>query len=257
MPRDQSSAELRAVAPIVVAADRRLVGTVTLVASGDQVIGVTSAELLRPLQATSLAVVTKLDGSAATPVSAWFMGRYTGVALVELATELPTGHDVVPLAIGAIHASVDVHGAPAALVAIAAAAAGAGFTRRLIPVHVDRDDGGGMSDQIAYLASPIDPADAELAVEGCAAFAWLPAEPALGRASEVVAFAVAYPYRAQIARPRETPVIAELIGLEDLGRALLATSEPEPPAELTSVSGEIEDRPAPSDSADPLAGLDE
>jgi hypothetical protein len=250
--RDPTASELRAVAPlIVVGATPQLVGTVLLVANGPRVVGVTSAELLRPLHGAQLAIATKLDGSASLPVTSWGMGRYSGVGLVELGeAELPLDHDVTPLAINGVNASVNVHGAPAALVVMVEA--DGGYQRLFVNVHVDADDAGGMTDHVVHLASPDDPAHSALAVEGAPVFAWLPPEPALGRHGELVAFALAYPYRAQIARPRETPVIAELAGLEDLGRALMiAPPDPDERPELGEVAGEIEDK-----IMDPLAGLD-
>ncbi|MEO8701690.1 MAG: hypothetical protein ABI867_16710, partial [Kofleriaceae bacterium] len=219
--RDRHASELRAVAPLIVAgAAPQLVGTVMLVANGPRVVGVTSAELLRPLHGAQLAIVTKLDGSTSVPVTSWGMGRYSGIGLVELGEQtLPVDHDITPLSIGDINASVNVHGAPAAIVAMIATAAG--YERVFVPVHVDVDDGAGMTDHLVYLASPDEPEHAAVAVEGSPVFAWLPPDPALGRLGETVAFALAYPYRAQVARPRDTAVIAELAGLEDLGRALM------------------------------------
>lgn len=229
----------------------QLIGAVTLVANGSRMIGVTSAELLRPLLGKQLAIATKLDGSSLVKVSAWTMGRYSGIGLVELAEPFPSGHDVTPLSIGSVNASVDVHGAPAAIVTVAAS--GSGYERGFLAVHVDPDDGGGMSDHTIHLASPLDPLATQTPIEGAPVFAWLPPDPVLGRPSEVVVFALAYPYRAQIAKPRDTPVIAELVGLDDLGKALIVLApEPDARPELGTVTGEIVD-PA----ADPLAGLDE
>jgi hypothetical protein len=238
--RDPNANELKAVAPIiVVGAPSRVVAPVTIVVHGERVIGVTSAELLRPHHGAALAIATKLDGSATVPISSWYVGRYSGVGLVELAAPISEGSDVVPLAIGSVNASVNVHGAPAGMVAIKATATG--YTRELVGVHVDADDGGGMSDHAIFLASPVEMPDADLAVEGAPVFAWLPPDPVLGRPSELVLFALAYPYRAQIARPRGTPVIAELAGLEDLGKTLIAAVEPveDARAQLGIVAGEI------------------
>jgi hypothetical protein len=217
----------------------KLIGPITLVINEGHVVGVTSAELLRPLVGTQLAIGTKLDGSAHTLIASWGMGRYSGVGLVELDGELPTNHDVVPLPIASVNASINIHGAPAALATIVASAGG--YERLMVAVHVDADDAGGMSDHAIHLASPLDAAFATIAVEGAPLFAWLPADPALGRRSEVVVFALAYPYRARIAKPRETPVIAELVGLDDLGRALISVPEPEERPELGEVAGEIDD----------------
>jgi hypothetical protein len=228
-----------------------LIAPVTLVANGARVIGVTSAELVRPFQGTPIGVATKLDGSSTVQVATWTLGRYSGCALVELSGPIPADHDVAPLPIGSVHATVNVHGAPGAIMTIAATPTG--FTRSMIGVHVDADDAGGMSDHAVHLASPLDPAHAGIVIDGSPVFAWLPPEPALRRPGELVLFALAYPYRAQIAKPRETPVLAELIGLEDLGRALISAAEHDNQSELRAVTGEI-DKP---DTRDPLSGLDE
>lgn len=238
VPRDPKAPQLRAVAPIVTLDGApQLVAPVTLVANGARVVGVTSAELLRPLQGTPIGIATKLDGSATVQIATWTLGRYSGSALVELAAPIPEGHDVVPLAIGAVHATVDVHGAPAAIATIVAKATG--FERLVVPVYVDADDAGGMSDHAVHLASPLDAVHSSLAIDGAPVFAWLPPDPALRRPRELVLFALAYPYRAQIAKPRSTPVLAELMGLEDLGRALISNPEHDNGPELRAVTGEI------------------
>ncbi len=250
--RDPNAPELRSVAPLVALGEPvRFVAPITVIAHGSRVIGVTSAELLRTNPDARLAIASRLDGTGTIDVLSWSIGRYAGVGLVELDGAFPTDGDVVPLPIGSVHASVGIHGAPAAIVTIEQV--GARFERSLIPVHVDGDDAGGMSDTIVYLASPMHPAHAEVAVEGACLFAWLPPEPALGRPKgEVVGFALGYPYRIGIAKPRATPVIAELAGLEDLGRALISKVGPEKETELRTVSGEIVDT-----THDPLAGLEE
>ena len=124
----------------------------------------------------------------------------------------------------------------------------------LIPVHVDEDDGGGMSDTVIRIASPIESAHVGLAVEGCALFTWFPPVPALRRTGEVLAVAVAYPYRGT-ARPRALPVLCELVALDDLGRALISTQDHDTREELQQVAGEIVD--TAEVAPDPLAGLDE
>ncbi len=251
MLQDPNAPELRAVAPLIALGETpRLIGPITIVANGARVIGVTSVELLRTAGA-DLAVVTRLDGSATVGVRNWNVGRYAGVGLVELDGPIPIGHDVAALAIASVHASVNVHGASAALVTIEQV--GSGYERSLIPVYVDADDAGGMSDSLSIIASPFHPAHIAAEIEGAAGFAWLPPEPALGRRGETVAFGMAIPYRAGIAKPRATPVIAELFGLEDLGRALIkeAPGAPGTERELGSVAGEIGD----DDDDDPLTGL--
>jgi hypothetical protein len=132
---------------------------------------------------------------------------------------------------------------------------GDAFERMLIAVHVDNDDGGGMSDTIVRLASPLEQAHVDLEVEGCPLFAWFPPNPALGRKGEVLAVAIAYPYRARTAKPRDLPVLAELVGLDDLGRALISPQEHDAGPELTQVAGEIVEKA--DGEPDPLAGLDE
>jgi hypothetical protein len=241
VPRDAKATELRAVAPLVtLGGTPQLIAPITLVANGPRVIGVTSAELVRPLQGTPIGVATKLDGSATVQVATWTLGRYSGCALVELAGPIPADHDVVPLPIGSVHATVNVHGAPGAIVTIAGGPGA--FTRNMIGVHVDADDAGGMIDHAVHLASPLDAARAATPIDGAPVFAWLPPEPALRRKGELVLFAIAYPYRAQIAKPRETPVLAELVGLEDLGRALIKAAEHDNQSELRAVTGEIGDK---------------
>jgi hypothetical protein len=65
-----------------------------------------------------------------------------------------------------------------------------------------------------------------------------------------------YPYRAGTFQPRATPAIAEMIGLDDLGRALIqATPQPEERPELQQVTGEISE--VKSDKAPVLDGIDE
>lgn len=256
--RDPNAPELRAVAPLVALADvatpgdpPRFVAPITLIANGARVIGVTSAELLRTQPDARFAVASKLDGTDTFEVSNWSIGRYSGIALVEL-DGFPANGEIVPLSIGAVHASVNVHGAPAAIVTLVSS--GGRYHRSLVPVFVDVDDTGGMSDHMVYLASPQQAGHAQVPVEGATLFAWLPPEPALGRhKGEVVAFALGYPYRMGIAKPRQTPVIAELASLEDLGRALL----PKAPVvakgpELPAITGEIVDK---ADPDDPLGGL--
>ncbi|MGN6104278.1 MAG: hypothetical protein ACTHU0_04175 [Kofleriaceae bacterium] len=246
--RDRDAVELRAVAPLVASGSAPgLVGPITLVAHGERTVGVTSAELVRPHAGESpfggalgeLAVVVALDGSAAVPVERWTIGRYSGLALLSLAAPLPTDREVVPLQIAAVCASLETRGAPAGLIALAAD--GVGYRRALIPVHIEADDDGGMRDEPRHLVRPLDAADAKMVVDGAPVFAWFPPDPVLGRPSEVVLVALAAPCRMQPARPREIAAIAELIGLEDLGRALLTSAEPDPRPELVQVAGEISD----------------
>ena len=63
--------------------------------------------------------------------------------------------------------------------------------------------------------------------------------------SEVVVVALAVPYRSKLFKPRAHAPIGELVGLEDLGRALPWTGEkPEGGTELGQVAGEIRDEAA-------------
>jgi hypothetical protein len=230
--------ELRSVAPLLV--DGELVGPVTLVQNGSAIIGVTDGELLRPYAGATLTVATMLDGSAIAAVGNWGLSRYAGLGLVELAGPLDAGLDVAPVDLGAVGASVDARGTPAALVGIVRHQAG--FARTWVPVQIDSDDNAGMSDVVERLASPLEDAHIGVAVEGASLFAWFPPNPALGRPSEVLVLGLAQAYRGY-AKPRERPVIAEIVALDDLGRALIAaqqTEQREP--ELRQVAGEIEDR---------------
>jgi len=231
--------QLRAVAPLVVTATKELVAPAMLVTNGQKTIAVTSAELLRPWEAQQLSIALKLDGSELVPLSTWGMGRYSGVGLVEFAAPIPAGAEVAPVPIAAICATVDTRGAPAALVTITQR--GSKFERTLIPVHVDTvDSGGGMSDDvITRLASPIDAKHDGAEIEGAILFAWFPPDPVLGRKSEVLAVAMAYPYRVRTFQPRPNPAIAELSGLDDLGRALIMVAPAPVRPELHEVTGEI------------------
>jgi hypothetical protein len=238
--RDRDARELRCVAPLLV--DGELVGPVTLVQNGNKVIGATDAELLRPFVGAKLSVATMLDGSAIAEVGNWGLSRHASLGLVELVAPVATGMDVKPLDLGAVCASIDTRGSRAALVGIARD--GKGFTRTWIPIYIDSDEGSGMSDVAVRLATPVEDGHAGTAIEGASLFAWFPANPALGRASEVLVLGLAQTYRG-FAKPRERAVIAELVGLDDLGRALIAaqrTVEREP--ELRQVAGEIVERAA-------------
>src|ERR1700733_9676693 len=187
-PRGEAS-ELRAVAPLVVlgGASPVLVGPCTLVTNGAQTIAFSSSELLRHA-GEPLAICTMLDGSQTVAVTAWSMGRQGGIGLIELPAFTPTV-DVVPLQIAAICASVDTRGAASGLVIFKSS--GRGFARKVVSVYVDAIDGGGMSDDvITRLATPIALADVDVECDGATLFSWMPADPVLGRPSEVVAVAL-------------------------------------------------------------------
>jgi hypothetical protein len=243
------SPELRAVGAIIALDPQpRLVGPATLVTNGDKVLAFTSSDLVRAEAGAGLHLVPRFDG-AAIPIASIGMG-YSGIGLLELAQPLPADADVVPLSIAAISASVETRGAPSAIVTVAPGAPG--WQRVVIPVAVDAV--GSNDDIIARLATPLDPCDTAF-IEGAALFTWFPPDPVLGRPPEVLAVAIAYLYRQQAFKPRNVPAIAELMGLDDLGRAL-PYSAPEPPAqpsELAQVTGEIPDRrPKTAPPMDPL-----
>jgi hypothetical protein len=236
--RDREARELRSVAPLLV--DGALVGPVTLVRNGARTIGATDIELVRPHVGAQLSVATMLDGSATVPVGHWGLSRKSELALIELAHPIDSGLDVRPLELGAVSGNVDPQGAPAALVGIVRD--GARFARSFVPVAIDRDDTGEAERAMLQLASPLEAGHVGMKLDGAGLFAWFPPNPALGRAGEVLALGLAQAYRG-FAKPRQHPVIAEIVGLDDLGRALLVahkSEEREP--ELRQVAGEIVDR---------------
>jgi hypothetical protein len=112
-----------------------------------------------------------------------------------------------------------------------------------------------MSDDPIRLASPIDPNHVGAPIEGGVLFTWFPPDPVLGRKSEVLAVAMTYPYRAGNFQPRPTPAIAEMVGLDDLGRALIQPPPAPERPELQQVTGEIAE--VKSDKAPVLDGVDE
>jgi len=246
------AAELRAVAAIV-ALDTppRLLGPCTLVTNGAITIGFTSTELLRIETHSQLVIMTRLDGTAAIPIATWTPGRYANIALVDFGAPIPRDHDVTPLPIAGVSATVDTRGAPSALVAIGAGATG--WTRLVIPVQVDAI--GNEGEVIARLATPNDPAHGPIPIEGAPLFAWFPPDPLLGRKSEVVVVAQAITYHRKTFQPRTIPAVAELVGLEDLGRALPYAAPETEPSELVQVAGEIQDRPPAQEP--PMDPLDE
>lgn len=234
--RDHDAVQLRAVAPLVDASTKQLLGPVMIVTNGQNTIGITNSEIVRAWEPARLAIATSFDGSTLAKVANWHLGRYSGVALVEPAETI--ANDITPLSIGAIHATPETRGAPSALVTIISK--GAAFAREVIPVHVDNTDAGGMSDEVTRLASPIDPAHVGVKVDGAVLFTWFPPDPVLGRKSEVLAVAIAYPYTLGVFKPRDLPACAELLALDDLGRALIGSAaEPEERPELHTVTGEI------------------
>jgi hypothetical protein len=246
----EAAGELRSVAPLVVVGSQiELVGPCTVVTNGSHTVALSSAELLRQA-GEPLAIAIAMNGTRVVRIARWTMGRVPGVGIIELAEPFPRDAEIVPLELAGISATVDTRGAPSALVTVAWD--GKLFSRRVVPVHVDAFDGGGMIDDIVRLATPDDAADGEAPIDGAPLFSWMPADPVLGRKSEVVAVALGLAYRNKIFKPRANPAIADLVGLEDVGRALPWQGvEPEGSNELDQVAGEIRD-----DATGPLAGLD-
>jgi hypothetical protein len=250
-PREHAK-ELRAIAPLVVVGPTlQLVGPCTLVTNGTQTVAFSSAELLRRA-GEPLAIAITLDCSKTIPVASWSMGRVPHMGVIELGAPFPSDAkcDVEPLPIGSLCATVDTRGAPSALVTVARAEAG--VARRVIPVHVDAIDGGGMSDDIiTRLASPDAATDVDVDVDGAALLSWMPHDPVLGRPSEVLIVALASPYRQRTFRPRELPAVAELYGLDDIGRALpWDGTKLEGSNELDQIVGEIKTETGPIDKVD-------
>jgi hypothetical protein len=70
----------------------------------------------------------------------------------------------------------------------------------------------------------------------------------LGRPSEVLVVALASPYRTKTFKPRELPALAELFGLDDIGRALpWDGTKLEGSNELEQIAGEIRADTGPID----------
>lgn len=235
--------ELRAVTALFVMGDKpQLVGPCTLVTNGNKTIAFSSSELLRRAS-EPLAVALTEDFQTAIQVASWSLAPTAGLGIIELATRYAAniGHDVDPLDVGALCAAVETRGAPAALVAVSASERG--FSRSVVPVHVDAWDGGGMRDDILHFASPKEASHAGTAIEGTPLFAWMPPDPVLGRAEEVVAVAVAVGCRGDVVKLRELPPIAQLLGLHDLGAVLPYRGRAESGNDLDQVAGEIKRDP--------------
>jgi hypothetical protein len=250
--REQAS-ELRAIAPLVVTSPTlQLVGPCTLVTNGGQTIAFSSADLLRKA-GEPLAIALTLDCKRTLAVASWSLGRVPHMGVIELAEPFPDDRslDVEPLPIGSLCATIDTRGAPSALVTIQTAKTG--VARRVIPVHVDAIDGGGMSDDVlTRLASPDEAADVDAEIDGAVLLSWMPPDPVLGRKSEVLALALASPYRQRTFKPRELPALAELYGLDDLGRALpWDGTKLEASNELGQIAGEFHAESGPVSKVDP------
>jgi hypothetical protein len=231
---------------IVTGPQLQLVGPCTLVTNGSQTIAFSSAELLRQA-GEPLAIALTLDCKKTLPIASWSMGRIPNMGVIELGVPFPfkdTKLDVAPISLGSVCATVDTRGAPSALVTVQRSADGRGVMRRVIPVHVDAVDGGGMSDDvITRLATPDNNDDLGVDIDGGALVTWMPSDPVLGRPSEVVVVALSVPYRSKTFKPRGLPAIAELFGLDDLGRALPweGGGKHDDGNELGQVAGEIRD----------------
>ena len=231
---DQRAAakEVRCVAPLVslAGAQPTLIGPCMIVTNGDRAIAASSAELLR--KATEPVVIyTRLDGSSSIPVTTWQVGLRTGIGIIEIPAGTSFSTDVHPLYLESILATLDTRGAPVAFVTFDAK-----LERRVIGVHVDNGDPSG--DDPIWLATGT--SDETTDVDGAPLFGWMPPDPVLGRGSEVVAVAIGVTYRNGALTPRGTAPLAELVGLDDLARALpWAEKTPPPRTELEQVTGEI------------------
>jgi len=236
-PRE-ATAELRCVAPLV--AIRRegvqLLGPCLLITNGMQTIAAASSEVLRKAGA-QLAILTRFDGSTYLQIKTWQLARHSALGIIELGEGAQFSPEVHPLHLSLLSAAVETRGAPSALITIRSE--GNGFAREVIGVRIDVDDGDEMSEPLVRLVSPIDVVEPGTLVDGSPLFAWMPPDPVLGRAGEVIAVAIGVVARARTA-PATSNAIAELVGLEDAGRALpwgetaLASSN-----ELAQVAGEI------------------
>ncbi len=142
----------------------------------------------------------------------------------------------MPIAISSICATVDNRGAPTALVSIVPTPKG--YARVPVPVWIDVI--GDMSDVVARVVTPQESGDAGVSVEGTPVFAWFPPNAALGRPAETLALAITLSYRVGTYAPRGRPAIGEVVGLDDLARALPFTVQEQEP-ELSQVAGEIRD----------------
>jgi hypothetical protein len=249
--REQAS-QVRAVAPLVVTGPTlQLVGPCTLVTNGSHTIAFSSADLLRKA-GEPLAIALTLDCKRTLPVASWSLGRMPHMGVIELGEPFPDDRalDVEPLPIGSLCATVDTRGAPSALVTVQPEKIG--VARRVVAVHVDAIDGGGMTDDVlARLATPDDASDVDAPIDGAVLLSWMPPDPVLGRTSEVLAVALASAYRQRTFKPRDLPAIAELFGLDDLGRALpWDGTKLEASNELGQIAGELDAKSGPIGKVD-------
>ncbi|CAN5290837.1 hypothetical protein BH11MYX1_BH11MYX1_46000 [soil metagenome] len=236
-PRESTS-ELRCVAPLVVLGPggMHLLGPCLLITNGAHTIAAASSAVLRTAN-EPLAILTRLDGATSIRVTSWQLARHAALGIIELGEGVAFGPEIQPLHLSLLSAAVETRGAPSALVTVRPA--GVGFAREVIGVRIELDDGGGASDELTRLVSPIDPVEAGTLVDGSPMFAWMPPDPVLGRTSEVIAVAIGVVSRARTA-PGTSNAIAELVGLEAAGRALSWDELTPPPSnELAQISGEI------------------
>lgn len=221
----------------------QLVGPCTLVSNGARTYAFSSAELLRAAP-EPLAIALTLDGTKTLPVAAWHVSHTAQMGFVDLgdATFGPE-LDVAPLSIGSVCATVDTRGAPSALITVEAN--GNGFSRRVIPVHVDAVTQPEI-DLVDHLATPDDASDAGAKVDGAPLLSWMPADPLLARPAETVAVALACTSAEPLQKPREIAPLCELFGLADLGRVLpWQRTDGVPGNDLGQVAGEWDVDSAP------------
>lgn len=224
-------------APLVVVAPGgvKLVGPCVLVSNGAHAVALASAEALRKA-GEPLAILTRLDGSAMLPIKAWHLGRHPSLGVIDLGDNSPFTPEVRPLELGSLSATIDTRGAPAALIGVRLEAGV--FARVAVGIQLVVDDGAGMSDDVARLAVPQERVPDGALLDGAPLFAWMPADPVLGRGSEVVALALGI---APLSRTFGSYApIAELVGLEDAAIALPWLEQPPPVHDgPVQVAGEI------------------
>ena len=224
-------------APLVVLREggAKLVGACVLVTSGAHTVALASAEVLRKA-GQPLAIATRLDGSSTLPVAAWHLGRHPALGVIDLGDSSQFTPEVQPLELGSLSASIDTRGAPAALIGVRVEAGV--FARIAVGIQLVLDDGGGMSDDVIRLAVPQERVPDGALLDGAPLFAWMPADPVLGRGSEVVAVALGIAPRTQTFGSYAP--IAELVGLEDAAIALPWLEQPPvQPEGPVQVAGEI------------------
>lgn len=222
-------------APLVLRTDTgaKLLAPCILVTNGARTIALASAEVLRKA-GEEIAIATRLDGSTLLPIKAWHLGRHPAIGVIDLGDAAFTD-EVRPIELTVILASGDARGAPAALIGLRLDAGV--FARIAVGVHIVRDDGGGMSDVITRHAVTQERLPDGVILDGSSLFAWMPADPVLGRASEVVAIALGVVPRTQVFGAYAP--VCELVGLEDAAIALPWLEQPQVQEAPSQVAGEI------------------